>query len=271
MRALLLVAAIAFVGTACGTEELTCGEGGAPLYPLEEGAWWRYGVQDTQSGDPECPDKLVSIGAPDYIPLRPEVWAYPALSEQPGKHAIRWQEVTPDGSVRRHVDEWFDDDGSRLKIIYYCPYQTRVDDGAHTCAGAAWSETWRELQVIVDDPAAGDACAAMAVGSDDCAHGAVPTGCSIEPSPNDGLTEKVKSWEVVAIDESITVPAGTYSTLHLRTDDTEDGETNWWWARGVGKITEQGSESQEQLDSYCLPSGGCDAGAPEDLDAGCGE
>jgi hypothetical protein len=108
------------------------------------------------------------------------------------------------------------------------------------------------------------------VDSESCAHGALPTGCSIEPSPNDGLTDKIKQWNVVSIAEPIDVPAGSFTTLHLRSNDDEDGETDWWWARGVGKIKEGASDENDGLSDYCLPAAGCDAGPPEELDAGCG-
>jgi hypothetical protein len=280
MKHFLVVAVIAIVVAGCGTEEPPgndggvgeCNTGDGLLYPLEAGAWWRFEVEEAQSGDPLCPDKLVSIGdAGPIIPERSDVIAYPARSDQPGKYGIRWQEVTADGSVRRHVDEWFNDDGSRLKIVHYCPYMTRVDDGAHACAGAAWTETWRELQVNVDDPAAGEACAGLSVNAADCAIDTddLPEGCSIDDSPNDGVTEKVKHWQVVAIDESIPVTAGTFTTLHLLSNDEEDGDSNWYWARGVGKVRETASDENDALAEYCLPAEGCDAGVPADLDAGC--
>jgi hypothetical protein len=263
MRILFVVVAIAVVTAACGTEEPTCG-GGEPFYPLEENAWWVDRVEDQTSGDISC--KIVSIGAPAEI--RPDVVAFPALSQTEDEKAYRWQELLGDGSVRRHVDEWYVGD-VRTKIRHYCPFKIRVDDGLHACPGAAWTETWRELEIdVATDAPDPNACAdGITVDPGTCTvSGAPPDGCTIATAPNDGLTDKQRSWEVVAVDEQVTVPAGTFTTLHLRTEDHEDGVTNWWWARGVGKIVEDGSEGRDELVDYCLPSDGCDEPPPTEAE-----
>jgi hypothetical protein len=259
---LALAVALSALCAACGTEEITCGEG-EPFYPLEEGAWWIYRTIDNSSGETvEC--RVVGTPAPMEMPLRPGVVAFPVESARDNETGFRWQELTADGSVHRHVDEWFDLENHRTKIIHYCPYEIRVDDGDHTCAGASWTEIWRELDVVVTDPAAADACAQIAVSPDTCARPDPPAGCEYGEPPYDGLTDLTRSWVVVSTEEQFTVDLGTFTALHLRTQDDEDGVKDWWWARGIGKISDKDYDDAEELVYYCLPASGCAEPLPDE-------
>jgi hypothetical protein len=240
-----------------------CNTGDGLLYPMEEGAWWRDHVVDLQSGVAVCPDKVVSVLDDADYPTSPSVNALPLLSERANDYGVRWQEITDDGSVHRLKDEWFDYSDKRTKIVYYCPYKIRIDDGPHACVGATWTETWSEQTITVESAANPDDCADPdLVDPVSCElTAALPTGCTNE------LVYESKDWEVVAVDEQVPVPAGTFTTLHVVADDGEQ-VTNWWWARGVGKIAEEAEDLREELVDYCLPDD-CDAGPPADLDAGC--
>ena len=67
---------------------------------------------------------------------------------------------------------------------------------------------------------------------------------------------KTETWTVEAIDEVVEVPAGTFTTLRLhRTGETTNGvgaEKRYWFARGVGKVKEEGEGQTEELHSYSL-------------------
>ena len=51
----------------------------------------------------------------------------------------------------------------------------------------------------------------------------------------------------------LTVPAGTFTCLHLHKVGTDDStaQKDYWFARGVGKIKESGGQTEE-LASYSL-------------------
>ena len=59
------------------------------------------------------------------------------------------------------------------------------------------------------------------------------------------------TWRVVALDEMVTVPAGTFSAVVIE----KVGGTStkrYWFARGVGKVKEQSGTQLEELKSYML-------------------
>lgn len=61
------------------------------------------------------------------------------------------------------------------------------------------------------------------------------------------------TWTVIALDESVTVPRGTYRCLHLRNENVpresnQVKQKHFWFARGVGKVKEVGDQTEELLD-----------------------
>ena len=66
------------------------------------------------------------------------------------------------------------------------------------------------------------------------------------------------TWTVEAIDEMVTVPAGTFPCLRVHrvepasAVDSTGGDNVFWFARGVGKVKETGPVYHELL-GYCYP------------------
>jgi hypothetical protein len=81
----------------------------------------------------------------------------------------------------------------------------------------------------------------------------------------DGLNPDVEArghtFEVLAVDEEVTVPAGTFDCVKIervRTVGTESGLVVWYWyAPGVGKVREERPEEMEieELVSVSIPGG----------------
>jgi len=62
---------------------------------------------------------------------------------------------------------------------------------------------------------------------------------------------KTETWQVVSTAESVTVPAGTYTALHLhRTNPTNAKSKDFWFVKGVGKVKEIGGGQDEELMAY---------------------
>ena len=108
------------------------------------------------------------------------------------------------------------------------PSQMRLDETpAHLAAGVTWQEPITITQTL--------------------------------PAGGAPITAQVTvTWTVDAVNESVTVPAGTFSCLRVHrveppsTVDTTGGDNVFWFARGVGKVKETGPELHELL-GYNIP------------------
>ena len=56
---------------------------------------------------------------------------------------------------------------------------------------------------------------------------------------------KDETWKVEAVDESVTVPAGTFSALRVRKTTSGAADKTFWFAKGVGKLKETGEQTEE--------------------------
>lgn len=184
--------------------------------PLRTGGTWSYRVTDTANGT--ITSKTQVVGALENIgAIHPGVMAYKLTTTKPGGTTDSWQEDVGTG-VRRHAEN--DLSGATQTSERYDPYRTRVDEAAaHLTTGAQWTESYTELVTVTGMPTT--------------------------------TTAKTERWTVVAAEENVTVPAGTYCALHLRRVSTVGGapgsDKEYWFARGVGKIKESGAGQIEEL------------------------
>ena len=51
------------------------------------------------------------------------------------------------------------------------------------------------------------------------------------------------TWKVIAVAESVTVPAGTFTALVI--EKTGGTPKRYWFVRGVGKVKETGTQTEE--------------------------
>jgi hypothetical protein len=60
-----------------------------------------------------------------------------------------------------------------------------------------------------------------------------------------------ETWTVIGDDETLTVPAGTFThVIHFRKVGAASSK-DYWYARGVGKLKETGTQTEE-LSAYSL-------------------
>ena len=237
-----------------------CEPGGASVYPLEAGAWWRDRVVD-EVGKADCPDKVVSIGQQSHPPGRPDVEAWPARSERETKWGLRWQEVTPTG-VLRVADEWFDWDDNGVTLDVYCPYKTRMLDGGSVCVGDQWTEHPLRARITPTAACPKPCWDHVVVDPTTCQLTSPPGGFKVEVGTMD------VSCTVEGVNEEVETSAGTFDALRVRCVEIvtisgnppgEPKTSTYWWARGVGKVREHPAppDGPEVLVSRCLPSEGC--------------
>jgi hypothetical protein len=86
----------------------------------------------------------------------------------------------------------------------------------------------------------------------------------IETAVPDGIPDvemRGHKWTVVSLTEAVTVPAGTFSCIHIireRTTGPSAGEkVEFWYAAGVGKVREENPADQhiEELKEFNIPGG----------------
>ena len=93
------------------------------------------------------------------------------------------------------------------------PPKLHIDDSAeHVALGASWLEVYEETKL---------------------------------PTDGEQSTETARDrWTMIAEDESVTVPAGTFRALVLRKAGGSSSKT-YWYVRGIGKVKEIGGQTEE--------------------------
>lgn len=185
---------------------------------LAPGMSWTYKVTDTMSHTVSM--KTQTVGALESVAVHSGISAYKLTTTKPGGTTDSWQEDTGT-EVRRHAEN--DNAGTNTTQEHYDPYRIRVDETpGHTTAGATWMSTYTEVVSVGGMPAT--------------------------------TTPKTETWSVVAVDEKIDVPAGTFCTLHLHRTSVAGGmpgsTKDYWFAREVGKVKESGDGQTEELSAF---------------------
>jgi hypothetical protein len=190
------------------------------LLPLAVGSTWTYQV--SAAGASPVLKKNTVEAYEDVGGAKAGTTAFRVRTEKTDGATVSWQEDRCD-SVVRHREQSFSLAGVMTDDDVYQPQKLRIDElAAHLAVGATYTTAYSELHT---DPA---------------------TGATTTKS-------KVENWTVEAIDEDVTVPAGTFKCVRLHKVGTDAGQADkrFWFARGVGKIKEEGDQLEE-LDSYTL-------------------
>lgn len=130
--------------------------------------------------------------------------------------------------------------GNTKKEEYYEPPRLRLDDtDEHNKAGANWPESYKTF--TVDTPKAP-------------ADAGVPDGGAVDAGLVTTEDMIIDVWTVLAVDEEVTVPAGTFKAMVVeKVGNSGASDKKFWFARGVGKVKETGVNDQtEELSSYML-------------------
>jgi len=213
---LLLIGACGGGGDAApDAVELECPTTGRYM-ELASGASWTFRVDDGNGAT----EKTQTVGPlEDVGGAKAGTTAFRVTTVRPGGEVVSWQEDTGD-AIRRHREQ--DNAGTTSSDEIYQPFKTRVDESPdHVVAAATWSESYTEF--------------------------VTSAGVTTEAA-------KVERWEVEAVDEVISVPAGDFCTLRVKRTSTVDGAggsvKRFWFARGVGKVREEGANQVEELTAF---------------------
>jgi hypothetical protein len=183
--------------------------------PWQEGNTWTYRV--TEAG--VVSTKVTTVGA-----LEPVGGTGPNADLEANKVettkgiggmdlTVSWQLRVGDSVLRYREQSYSASTGDLELDEHWEPHKIHFDGSPeHTVADATWLEEYQETKLPV---------------------GAAP------------LTTTARDrWTVIAVDEEVTVPAGTFSALVV----TKAGGTalkTYYYVRGVGKVKEEGTQTEE--------------------------
>jgi hypothetical protein len=198
---------------------VTCTTPAAERYlPLAVGASWTYDTSD-MGAPPQS--KVTTIEAFEDIGDRKTgIIGFRQRTEKLAGYSLSWHSDDCT-AINRHREQSFDTAGTLATDQFYVPAKLRVDEtAAHLTLGATWTTAYTEVEV--------DAV----------------TGTH--------TVSKDETWTVEAVDETVTVPAGTFTALKLRKVTSGDADKVYWFAKGIGKVKEEG-EQVESLTAYTQP------------------
>jgi hypothetical protein len=192
-----------------------------PFLPLQTGNTWTYLVTDA-TGVP-TPKTQTVMGQEPVGGTGPNA-ATTAFRMVTRKgvggldETVSWQARVGTRVVRYREQSFMATAPHGLEIEeHWAPSKLRVDETpAHTVAGASWLETDQETKLPV---------------------GGTPTTLEVR-----------EVWNVTAERQAVTVQGQSYEVMIV----TKSGgaQKTYWWARGIGKVKEIGSNQTEELMSY---------------------
>jgi len=222
------IAAICLLLAGCGDHTgAPCTDGGETLrpivasgpletryLPLIVGASWTYEVTSSV----ETTMQTVAVEAEDtFAGAEPGARGFRVVTQKAyGVTLTAWWEDRGD-QVVRHRELSVDGKGITYGDESFLPARPVVDELAkHSVVGATWKQRFSDI--ILDS-------------------GTTYSDC------------KADQFEIQAVEEQVTVPAGTFTCLRVRR--TDSGATAWF-AKGVGKV-KQVSDTTAVLVSFSIP------------------
>jgi hypothetical protein len=224
MNGRLIVMVLALASASCSSEDTDDAGGEAtplatsgPLLPWKQGNSWTYQV----TGDGETSTKVTTIGALEAIggsgPNAAKMAYKVTTKKGADDETISWQVEEGERVVRYREQSFHAGSGELEEDEHWEPAKLHVDmTAAHTVAGASWLEEYSETKS--------------------------------QPGEQDETSTERDPWTVDAVDQIVTVPAGTFRAIVF----TKAGGSNlktYWYVPGVGKVKETGGQT-ELLVSY---------------------
>lgn len=221
-------AAMGGAPTAGGGGEANGGQPVEPLLPLlpwQVGNSWTYHIVE----DGVVTEKTTTVGPEEPVggvgPAAERLANLVVTDESNGEHTESWQ--GPVDLLRERIVRYRERDYEPMTFAlatesHYDPYKLHVDGTRErTLEGA----TWLEEHVNVT----------MELGV---------------PPREDRAQDR---WTVLADDEELTVPAGTFTNVVHLVRQGSIRDKHYWYARGVGKLREEGNQVEELVGYHLEP------------------
>jgi hypothetical protein len=192
--------------------------------PLVVGARWTYMIHDGQTNADGTGDDVVEAFEP-VGPMNASQMAFRLNEARIVGSNLHW-EADVGTAIVKYREEAFGAGAVLETDEYYDPYLFRVDyTPAHLVKGTTFSQTYTETKI-----------------------------------QNGSMSSKSKLsyWKVIDPAETVTVPAGTFTALHLQHTGASAGTAvkEYWFVQGVGKVKEVVATTgdHQELVSFSLPS-----------------
>jgi len=185
--------------------------------PRKIGSVWTYKMTDTTTNTSAVKQSTVEAFE-DVGGAHAGTVAFRVRIEKLTGTTIAYENYEGDLAVR-YAQTDLDTTGATVDTQSENPYRLKVDEtAAHLTTNATYSEAFDETTTDVNGTK---------------------------------TNAKTENWQVISTNESVTVPAGTYTSLHLRrTNPTSAKSKDFWFVMGVGKVKETGGGQDEELMAY---------------------
>jgi hypothetical protein len=186
------------------------GDAAAPpgnYLPLAVGMSWSYNVTGPSGA---AGQGTIAVEASENAPMAGQA-ALRVHTTLPDGGSLAWEQ-TSGSTVVRYEEQQLSQTGSVIVDKQYMPPILVLDESAaHLVSGATWTESYEQLKT---------------------------------PSSKGKATKEQNVWTVQAVDESVTVPAGTYTCIRVSRNHTTSQTPSTqveWYALGVGKVKATGA------------------------------
>ena len=173
---------------------------------------WEYDTTDQGDGGTISGTKSITVEASEPVPGRAGITAVRIHTLVPGaEDQMTWQAETATAIVRYRDDIYVAGAGtsSLEEFSVYAPSKLRIDT-THLTTNQTYQESYTESVTKVTQ------------------------------GNSTSSTSKPFSWKVINGSESITVPAGTFTALHVQKANGNSAaiDKDYWFVSGVGKVKE---------------------------------
>ena len=196
-----------------------CGFNSTRFLPFDVGNTWSYRVTDTNSGD-------ITTKSQSIEETRTDATFGDVIVQltQKNNGSTRSLFKLDANELIRLQQEDLDIGGTVERVTVYDPGQTRLSEtDANLADGATWTENY--------------------------------TAAVTETGMTTVTTSRTEAWTVLGVDVACESGIGSLKCLHVKRERTAGGiaTKEFWYAQGVGKVRETGSNQQEVLQSCSKP------------------